>query len=212
MAGLPPGVVRAVNAPSSRRVFERINAPIVVSPPVAALLKEPTWSVKSLLPKQEDHESAATVTPKELRHLLRLSALPPPKNNQEESDMLKTLQSQIHFVKEIQKVDTTDVEPLQAIRDETVEGIEEQTITPEDLKPYLDAEEVVGRNGRIRRRPIDDLASREAEDWEPFTMSPGKTIGRHFFVRRESKTAASNTPSPAPSGDASRLKHESFRA
>lgn len=101
--------------------------------------------------------------------------------------MLRTLESQIHFVKEIQKVDTTGVEPLRAIRDESVEGIEEQTITLADLQEYLDAEEVVGRNGRIRRRPKDDPEANEAEDWDPFAMSEGKNKGRYFFVRKEKK-------------------------
>ena len=103
--------------------------------------------------------------------------------------MLKTLESQIHFVREIQKVDTTGVEPLRAIRDETAEGIEEQTIRLADLQEYLDAEEVVGRNGRIKRRPKEDPEAKLAEDWDPFVMSEGqgKNKGRYFFVRKEKK-------------------------
>jgi hypothetical protein len=103
--------------------------------------------------------------------------------------MLQTLESQIHFVKEIQKVDTTGVEPLRAIRDETEEGIEEQTITLADLQEHLDAEKVVGRNGRIKRQPREDLEAREAEDWDPFGMSEGqaKNKGRYFFVTKEKK-------------------------
>jgi hypothetical protein len=103
--------------------------------------------------------------------------------------MLKTLESQIHFVREIQKVDTTGVEPLRAIRDESAEGIEEQTITLADLQEHLDAEEVVGRNGRIKRRPREDLEAKDAEDWDPFAMSEGqgKNMGRYFFVRKEKK-------------------------
>jgi hypothetical protein len=103
--------------------------------------------------------------------------------------MLKTLESQIHFVREIQKVNTTGVEPLRAIRDETAEGIEEQTIKLADLQEYLDAEEVVGRNGRIKRRPKEDPEAKVAEDWDPFAMSEGqaKNKGRYFFVRKEKK-------------------------
>ena len=99
--------------------------------------------------------------------------------------MLQTLQSQIHFVKEIQKVDTTGVEPLRAIREETAEAIEEQTIKLSDLKEHLDAEVVVGRNGRIRRMATDDPEARAAEDWDPFSMSDGKRMGKYFYVRRE---------------------------
>ena len=102
--------------------------------------------------------------------------------------MLKTLESQILFVREIQKVDTTGVEPLRAIRDETAEAIAEQTIKLEDLQGYLDTEEVVGRNGRIKRRPKGDPESKKAEEsWDPFSMTEGKNVGRYFFVRKEKK-------------------------
>ena len=162
--------------------------PIDPDPRIVRFLEKPTWSVRSLLPTPNS-QSTPTVTPKQLHHLLRLSALPPPKDAEEEAEMLMTLESQIHFVKEIQKVDTTGVEPLRAIRDETAEGIEEQTITLADLKEHLDAEEVVGRNGRIKRRPREDPVAREAENWDPFAMSEGqgKNKGRYFFVRKEKK-------------------------
>jgi Glu-tRNAGln amidotransferase C subunit len=103
--------------------------------------------------------------------------------------MLKTLESQIHFVREIQKVDTTGVEPLRAIRDESPEGIQEQTITLADLQEHLDAEEIVGRNGHIKRRVKEDPEAKEVEDWDPFAMSEGqeKNKGRYFFVRKEKR-------------------------
>ena len=164
------------------------TAPVVPSPRIAAMLEKPTWSVKSLLPTAEEMSasaSASTVTSKQLRHLLRLSALPPPKDEKEESKMLKMLQSQIRFVKEIQKVDTTGVEPLRAIRDETAEGIEDQTIRLCDLQEYLDAEEVVGRNGRIRRRWQYFPEAEKAQAWDPFAMTRGKAKGKYFYVRRQ---------------------------
>ena len=109
--------------------------------------------------------------------------------------MLKTLESQIHFVKEIQKVGTVGGEPLRAIGDETAEGIEEQTIKLADLQEHLDAEELVGRNGRIKRRPKRDPEAKQAEDWDPFTMSEGqeKIKGRYFFVRKEKKVEEKET-------------------
>lgn len=112
--------------------------------------------------------------------------------------MLKTLESQIHFVKQIQKVDTTGVEPLVAIRDETAEAIQEQTITLEKLKPYLDQEEKVGNNGTIRRRKPTDMITESG--WDPFELGDGKETrkkGKYFFVKKEKdrqSAAAISTP------------------
>jgi len=105
--------------------------------------------------------------------------------------MLKTLESQIHFVKEVQKVDTTGVEPLQAIRDETEDAVQEQTITLQDLKPFLDMEEKVGRNGTVRRRKAkrinEEDMTQELPDWtqDLGDASKERRLGRFFFVKRE---------------------------
>ena len=188
-------LIRAVHNPLPGARPKLARPPIVPSARIEALLQKPTWSVKSLLPNA-DSQSTPTVTPKQLHHLLRLSALPQPKDDEEEAEMLKTLESQIHFVREIQKVDTTGVEPLHAIRDETAEGIQEQTITLADLQEHLNAEEVVGRNGRIKRRPEEDPEAKEAEDWDPFAMSEGqgKNQGRYFFVRKEKRVEQEKEP------------------
>jgi Asp-tRNA(Asn)/Glu-tRNA(Gln) amidotransferase C subunit len=93
------------------------------------LLATPTWSVESLLPPKTQPPDAPKITSEQLHHLLRLSALPPPETNEQEQKMLDTLAAQLHFVGKIQEVDTTGVEPLRAIRDETVGAEEEQTIT-----------------------------------------------------------------------------------
>lgn len=160
--------------------------PFVRHPKIREYLRNPTWSVKSLLPDPAAVEhQAPTVAPKELHHLLRLSALPQPKDAAEESSMLKTLETQLHFVREIQKVDTTGVEPLVSIRDETPQATEENTITLADLQEDLDAEEKVGKNGRVRRVPRDDPKARKAEDWDLFKMAEGKTMGRFFVVRKQ---------------------------
>ena len=194
-------VIRAVHSPRPGARPQAVPANIVPSARIAAMLEKPTWSVRTLLP-EANSSATPTVTPKQLHHLLRLSALRPPKNEQEEAKMLKTLESQIHFVREIQKVDTTGIDPLRAIRDETAEGTEEQTIKLADLQEYLDAEEVVGRNGRIKRRSKEDLEAKAAEDWDPFAMSEGKKIGKYFFVRKEKKTQvddpASNQQETSP--------------
>ncbi|KIV97999.1 hypothetical protein PV10_01693 [Exophiala mesophila] len=112
----------------------------------------PTFANEKNNQVADEADEEEEITPEKLRHLLKLSALPPPKDAAEEQDMLNTLRQQIHFVKEIQKVDTTGVEPLVAIRDETVDGIWNNTITEETLEPYFQMEEHVGENGTIRRR------------------------------------------------------------
>ena len=99
--------------------------------------------------------------------------------------MLKTLETQLRFVREIQKVDTTDVEPLVSIRDETPEAVEDNTITLADLQYELDAEEKVGKNRRIRRVPRADPLADKAERWNLFGMAEGKMVGRYFVVRKE---------------------------
>lgn len=167
---------------------------IPISPRITSMLENPTWSVRSLLP--DAHATPSTqeiITKEQLHHLLRLSALPPPKNVKEEAKLLKTLQAQIHFVKEIQKVETSGVEPLRAIRDETTAAVEEETITLDDLKPYLDTEEKVGRNGRVKRqKESHDHGVENAHTWDPFGMSANqsKKHGKFFVVKRPKKVTA----------------------
>ena len=132
------------------------------------------------------------VTPEKLQHLLRLSALPPPKDKEEESKLLRDLRNQIHFVKQIQRVNTQGVEPLVAIRDETPEHIESSTVRLEDLKPWLDQEEKVGRAEFVRSRRPRDVKVGEM-DWDPFEMGvgseagSGRRHGRYFVVKKARK-------------------------
>lgn len=156
-----------------------------ISPRIQSMLAQPSWSVKSLLPTPESTETNQ-VGKEKLHHLLKLSALPLPKSEAEEGRMLKTLESQIHFVQEIQKIDTNGVEPLVAIRDETTEAIKEQTISLETLQPYLDKELKVGPNGTIRRQKPTEMI--RDSGWSPFDMGKGKDTrkkGKFFFVRKE---------------------------
>lgn len=181
-----------VNLPSIRRVLQGTNyranpvpwTRVEINPEIEALLSSPSWSVRSLLPPAEVSETPE-ITREQLHHLLKLSALPLPKNAEAETRMLKTLQSQIHFVKEVQKVDTADIEPLVAIRDETREAIQEQTITLEKLRPYLDQEKKVGPNGTIRRQKPTEMI--KDSGWDPFDMGKGKEtrkLGKYFFVKK----------------------------
>ena len=151
---------------------------------IEKLLSQPTWSVQSLLPPQEQADEPSPISSKELHHLLRLSALPPPKTAQEEADMLKTLASQLHFVKEIQKVDTTGVTPLRAIRDERLEVEKEQEITLESLDEALQQEEVVGKHyKRIRRKLNRPSPPRNPEGWNPLELAQRKS-GKFFVVAK----------------------------
>lgn len=154
----------------------------------------------------QNAEDTSGISREKLHHLLRLSALPLPTNEQQESSMLDTLRQQVHFVKEIQKVDTTGVEPLVALRDETAEARSERQFTRESLREFLDLEEKRGNNGTIRRnkeveprrniltRPRPFQAEHSDDRLEdPFNLSndpkheSDKKRGQYFVVRRSSK-------------------------
>lgn len=145
---------------------------------VTQLLATPTWSISSLLPT-DSSTSAPSVSSTQLRHLLRLSALPPPKDAAEEEAMLATLSSQLHFVRQIQEVDTTGIEPLHSLRDETAAGESEAELGLDALKEALGREEVRGKfHKRIRRRAEVD---EKGDQWDVLGSASKKT-GRYFVV------------------------------
>ncbi|KAI4183255.1 MAG: hypothetical protein L6R41_005497 [Letrouitia leprolyta] len=164
------------------------------------LPRQPTWSLQDLVNKEpkvaslvkyantpQRSESPPKISPKELHHLLRLSALPLPKDTAEEEKMLKDLQSQLHFVRAIQEVHIPEhVQPLQSIRDETAEGMKEQEFTVESLAAEFEKEEVVGKKGRQRpKKPKPKgngkLAPNQDEEWDPLALAP-RTVGRYVAV------------------------------
>ncbi|OTA57264.1 hypothetical protein K449DRAFT_140716 [Hypoxylon sp. EC38] len=174
--------------------------------PIAEILSKPSWSVRSLLPSTESSDDTK-ITRKTLHHLLRLSALPPPSSAEEESRMLRTLESQLHFVRAIREVDTTGVEPLRAIRDETAQGLREQTIGLEQLKEALANEDIVGHARRPRRRRggIGGVSGQkegevrgdpEVEGWDVLGNA-SETAGRYFVVRTGSTGPAGRSTSQA---------------
>jgi hypothetical protein len=115
--------------------------------------------------------------------------------------MLKTLHSQLYFVKDIQSVDTDGVEPLQSIRDETREGIREATIGLEDVRDTLKEEEFKGKNRRPRRRRGPAVTEKEIKGWDVLGTA-GETVevgGARFFVVRSGKD---DKPNEAPKGNA----------
>ncbi|KAL5335271.1 hypothetical protein BJX70DRAFT_390750 [Aspergillus crustosus] len=153
---------------------------------IKSMLAKPTWSVSSLLPDPAAKPSSPSVTPAQLRHLLRLSALPQPSSPEEEQRMLETLEAQIHFVKEIQKVDTTGVKPLQSIRDESPKAVKENTIGLERLEEALAKERVVGRNKKIRRDNSPKNDRPDGDIWDGNALGHASETKGKFFA--ESKT------------------------
>ncbi|PVI03231.1 hypothetical protein DM02DRAFT_640805 [Periconia macrospinosa] len=146
---------------------------------------EPTWSVESLLPNKAQSADAPKISSKQLHHLLRLSALPLPETPEEEAKMLDTLSAQLHFVGEIQQVDTKDVTPLRAIRDETKAAEKEQTITLETLKDAFAQEKVIGKHHkRIQRDTTIPIDASDVEDWDVLGSAERK-VGKYFVVDSE---------------------------
>lgn len=148
------------------------------------ILSQPTWSVRSLLSNDEAPEN---ISPKQLHHLLRLSALPLPKSKEEDDSMIATLQSQLQFVRAVQRVDTKGVEPLQAVRDETEKAVKESTIGLDSLKDFLQKEEHAGhykRPRRVKTEPSPETI--EAEDWDALSTASRKA-GKYFVVESAKK-------------------------
>ncbi|KEQ72972.1 hypothetical protein M436DRAFT_73137 [Aureobasidium namibiae CBS 147.97] len=150
---------------------------------VDALLSNPTWSLDTLLPSASSSSSdTPTITSKQLHHLLRLSALPPPKDATAEQKMLHSLHSHLHFVTHIRSVDTTGITPLQSLRDETSTAIKDQEIGLDQLKDALSREEVKGKYyKRIRRRQEAAEEGESAQSWDVLGQAT-KKVGRYFVV------------------------------
>jgi len=98
--------------------------------------------------------------------------------------MLQTLQSQIHFLKEIQRVDTTGVPPLRSIRDESPGSLKEYTIGLDDLEAAMAKERVIGRCRRIKRVSIEKNDQPDGPAWSGDALgSASKTMGNFFVVQ-----------------------------
>ncbi|CAH0021973.1 unnamed protein product [Clonostachys rhizophaga] len=148
------------------------------------ILSKPSWSVRSHLGSADN--PSEKISPAQLNHLLRLAALPPPRDKAEEDSMIETLQSQLRFVRAVQRVETTGVEPLRAIRDETEQGTRENTVSLDTLKTLLDEEELVGHYKRSRR--VRSKLDSEAENWDALSTA-SKKAGRFFVVQSNKKNA-----------------------
>jgi Asp-tRNA(Asn)/Glu-tRNA(Gln) amidotransferase C subunit len=109
-----------------------------------------------------------------------------PKSDAEEAEMIKTLQSQLHFVRDIQSVETAGVEPLRSIRDETQRALDEATIGLDDLEEALAKEVKVGHNQRPKRLKEVQVDTAGVEDWEPLRTA-SRTAGGQYFVVKSGK-------------------------
>jgi hypothetical protein len=115
-----------------------------------------------------------------LRHLLRLAALEPPApGSPDEVALLRTLDAQLHFVRQVQAVEVpAGVEPLRAVRDESARGEAEAVVG----LGTAGVKEALGREvwrGRYWRRVRRGGEARVVED-EPV----GLAEGREFVVDR----------------------------
>jgi Asp-tRNA(Asn)/Glu-tRNA(Gln) amidotransferase C subunit len=179
-----PGVIgRRLQAQPKKLTPKELNGQELKSDSeIDNFLSTPTWSIASLLPTSQQSSKDPSVNVDQLHHLLRLSALLQPESEAEEREMLLTLSSQLHFVEEIQKVDTTDVEPLRAIRDETGSAEKESEVTLERLKEAFAQEDMVGKHyKRIRRRQERPSPPNNPEDWQPLHHAQSK-VGKYFVV------------------------------
>ncbi|KAF2762314.1 hypothetical protein EJ05DRAFT_204917 [Pseudovirgaria hyperparasitica] len=148
---------------------------------VTKLLATPTWSVRAILPSTSAKATAPAITSAQLHHLLRLSALPLPASDKDEQDMMQALESHIHFVKDIQRVETNVTVPLRALRDESEAAELRNTIDMGALKEALENEEVIGKHHkRIRRR----CSSTVVDTWN-VTGYAERIAGKHFVVHSE---------------------------
>jgi superfamily II helicase len=98
--------------------------------------------------------------------------------------MLNTLSAQLHFVGEIQQVDTSGVIPLRAIRDETSAAEKEQMVSLETLKEALAQEHVVGKHYRRIQRKSDPVDAKDVESWDVLGSAERK-VGKFFVVESE---------------------------
>ncbi|TGO87801.1 hypothetical protein BPOR_0202g00030 [Botrytis porri] len=171
-----------------RRVYARINVDLSHRKTnIDELLSKPTWSVRSLLPSPNE-KPAEEITVKQLHHLCRLSALPLPKTPEEERKLLDTLHLQLHFLRDIQKVNTEGIEPLRSIRDETLEAEAHESIglQTKEIQEALKKEEYKGRNKRPRRQPGIAIETQGVEEWDVTGTATEKVEfggGKYFIVR-----------------------------
>jgi hypothetical protein len=98
--------------------------------------------------------------------------------------MLDTLAAQLHFVGEIQQVDTTGVDPLRVIRDETHTAEQEQTISLDSLRLALEKETTIGKHFKRIQRDTTPADAKDVENWNVLGSAERKA-GKYFVVESE---------------------------
>ena len=95
--------------------------------------------------------------------------------------MLRTLSSQLCFVRDVQNVDTTEVTPLRSVRDETLASQQEKEISLDSLQRALQQEENIGKRFKRIRQKNHVVDTEDAEEWNPLAHTDVK-VGRYFVV------------------------------
>jgi len=105
----------------------------------------PGWNLEDLLPptKENASQTAESITPQTLHHLLQLSGLPQPESPEEESKLVSALHDQLHFVRHVQSVPTENVEPLIRVGNERG-GESGESLTFEECMDEARSEEIPG--------------------------------------------------------------------
>jgi hypothetical protein len=101
--------------------------------------------------------------------------------------MLETLDSQLHFVRQIQQLEADLVAPLKSIRDESTVADSECEIGCEELKEALENDEVSRKNPRARQGSAGNSeAIRGAKIWDVLGHAE-RRVGRYFVVETRKK-------------------------
>ncbi|KHJ32222.1 putative duf726 domain-containing protein [Erysiphe necator] len=161
-------------------------------------LAEPTWSTTyeygqkgKKNPKDKfENPQDILISNEEIQKLLRLSALPSPHDPSQLEDLREDLQSQLNFVRKIQCVNTEGIKPLVCVRDETTEGLQESTITLNDLQVALSNEYRKGKYQRPRKQESHILT--EETEWDVFANSQNvvEMNGEKYFIVKQQKSAS----------------------
>lgn len=84
-------------------------------------------------------------------------------------------------------MDTTGIAPLQSIRDESAEAVEENTIGLEHLKEALSKERVSGRRNRIQRIEVERNERPDGNAWDGNALGYTSKIKGPYFVVETNK-------------------------
>jgi len=134
-----------------------------------------------------DKNSEGIITKDQLHRLYRLSALRDPKDTGLVSSALNTIETQLAFVRHIQSVDTANVEPLRAIRDETEAALRARTIGTGKLMSVLEQEHAFGFRNRPKRGQPSRQAVDDQKQWNPLATASRKE-GKYFVVSVQEET------------------------